>query len=126
MLWNRLLWIGISMATLGFVCLRFRFAHRNEIDLWSRIARRFAAKKATLADTVPTRSESSIPLVRQTFGLAIHVRQTLAITWSSFTMIAKSPAGLFLLAVFPVGLFLVLPMELQHWGVPLLPEPISW
>ncbi len=121
-LWNRLLWIGISMATLGFVCLRFRFAHRNEIDLWSRIARRFAAKKATLADTVPTRSESSIPLVRQTFGLAIHVRQTLAITWSSFTMIAKSPAGLFLLAVFPVGLFLVLPMELQHWGVPLLPR----
>ncbi len=121
-LWNRLLWIGISMATLGFVCLRFRFAHRNEIDLWSRIARRFAAKKATLADTVPTRSESSIPLVRQTFGLAIHVRQTLATSWSSFTMIAKSPAGLFLLAVFPVGLFLVLPMELQHWGVPLLPR----
>ena len=37
-------------------------------------------------------------------------------------MIAKSPAGLFLLAVFPVGLFLVLPMELQHWGVPLLPR----
>ena len=29
MLWNRLLWLGIALATLAFTYLRFRFAHRT-------------------------------------------------------------------------------------------------
>jgi ABC-type transport system involved in multi-copper enzyme maturation permease subunit len=68
------------------------------------------------------RSPISVPHVRQTFGFATHVRQTLAIAWSSFRMIARSPAGLFLLAAIPMGLVLLIPMESQHWDVPLLPR----
>jgi hypothetical protein len=37
-------------------------------------------------------------------------------------MIAKSPAGLFLLVAFPMFLLLVLQTELQQWGIPLVPE----
>lgn len=33
MLWNRLLWLGISLVTIAFVYLRYRFAHRTETGL---------------------------------------------------------------------------------------------
>jgi len=121
MLWNRLLWLGISGMTLAFVYLRFRFAHRTAIDPWSWLTRRFAGQGLT-PDTAPARIAISVPPVRQSFGFATHLRQTLAIASSSFRMIAKSPAGLFLLAAFPMGLVLLLQLELQHWGVPLLPR----
>ncbi len=122
-LWNRLLWIGISIATLVLVRLRFRFAHRVTTDLWSRIVQRFARRKIYVADVASTPDRAIvIPQVAQTFGLATNARQTLSIMWSSFVMIAKSPAGLFLLVGYPVFLFLVLSVDLQHWGVPLLPR----
>ena len=121
-LWNRLLWLGIASAALGWVHLRFRFAHRVAADPWSRIARRFAAKMQTPADTTPVPGAISVPQVRQSFGFAMHVRQTLAIAGSSFRMIARSPAGLFLLAAYPLMLALVLVVESEHWGVPLLPR----
>ena len=37
-------------------------------------------------------------------------------------MIAKSLAGLFLLVAFPMFLVLVLMIDMQHWGIPLLPR----
>lgn len=122
MLWNRLLWLSIALATLGFIHLRFRFAHRTATGFWSRFARRFAAPAPTSDATAPARSKISVPQVRQSFGFATHLRQTLAIAWSSFRMIAKSPAGLFLLAAFPTFLVLLLLVQSQHWGVPLLPR----
>ena len=121
MLRNRLLWLSISLATLGFIHLRFRFAHRTATGFF-RFTRRFAADAPTSDDTAPARIASSVPLVRQSFGFATHLRQTLAIAWSSFRMIAKSPAGLFLLVAFPMFLLLVLLLESHHWGVPLLPR----
>jgi ABC-type transport system involved in multi-copper enzyme maturation permease subunit len=123
MLWNRLLWLGIALATLAFIHLRFRLAHRAaNTGLWSRLTRRFAAKSPAPADTAPMAGAISTPQIRQTFGLATHVRQTLAIAWSSFWMIAKSPAGLFLLLAFPMFLVLLVQIESQHWDVPLLPR----
>ena len=46
----------------------------------------------------------------------------LSIARVSFWMIAKSPAGIFLLVGFPTFLVLVLATELQHWGIPLVPR----
>ncbi len=56
--------------------------------------------------------------VRQSFGFATQLRQTLSIASSSFWMIAKSLAGLFLLVVFPMFVVLVLMIELQTLGRP--------
>ncbi|HKO91529.1 MAG TPA: hypothetical protein VJU61_10275, partial [Polyangiaceae bacterium] len=124
MLWNRLLWIGISLTTLALVYLRFRFAHRVAVDPfdWLRsLQARFPGKRLT-PDTAPARIAILVPQARQSFGLPTHLRQTLSIASSSFWMIAKSPAGLFLLAAFPMMLSVVLLIDLQQWGVPLLPR----
>jgi ABC-2 type transport system permease protein len=121
MLWNRLLWLGVALLTLGFIYLRFRFEHRTTTDLLSRITRRFTAKAPTL-DTAPARITIAVPQVRQSFGSATHLRQTLAIARSSFWVIAKSLPGLFLLIGFPMFLLLVVTMESQFWSVPLLPR----
>jgi ABC-2 type transport system permease protein len=124
MLWNRLLWLGISLVTIAFIYRRYRFAHRTETGLLSRLTRRFARTAPTppTPETAPARIAISVPQVRQSFGFAAHWRQTLAIARSSFWMIAKSPAGLFLLVVFPMFLVLVLRVESEHWGIPLLPR----
>jgi ABC-type transport system involved in multi-copper enzyme maturation permease subunit len=124
MLWNRLLWLGISLVTIAFIYLRYRFAHRAGTGLLSRLTRRFArtAPMPPTPDTAPARIAISVPQVRPSFGFATHLRQTLAIARSSFRMIAKNPAGLFLLVAFPMFLVLVLTVESEHWGVPLLPR----
>jgi ABC-2 type transport system permease protein len=122
MLWNRLLWLGIALGTLAFMYLRFRFAHRIGSDLLERLRRRFIGTAPTQDTAAPAGVALSVPQARRSFGFATYLRQTLVITRSSFRMIVKSPAGLFLLAVFPMMLVLMLQVELQHWGVPLLPR----
>jgi ABC-2 type transport system permease protein len=121
MLWNRLLWISISVATIAFMYLRFRFAHRIAADPL-RLLRRFRRPAAVPNGHAPARIAIPVPLVRQSFGFATHVRQMLAISTSSFRMIATSIPGLFLLVAFPLMLSLVLLIDMQNWGVPLLPR----
>src|SRR5687768_3010005 len=77
MLWNRLVWVGISVVTLACIYLRFRFAHRTASDLLSRLLRRFRGTAATADTTVRVPIAISIPRVRQSFGFATHLRQTL-------------------------------------------------
>ncbi|MDQ3516830.1 MAG: hypothetical protein M3466_00310, partial [Gemmatimonadota bacterium] len=129
MLLNRLLWLSIALAATGFMYLRFRFAHRTATDLWSRFRKRFAvltardaAKVPTTVDSVVARVAVSVPQVRQSFSFGTHMRQTFATSWSSFWMIAKSLPGLFLLGVFPMLLLMVVLVESEHWGVPIVPR----
>ena len=51
MVWNRLLWVGISVATLAVVYLRFRFAHRTAI----RPVRLAQGRPVRLAQDTPIR-----------------------------------------------------------------------
>ena len=122
MLWNRLLWLAIALATLAVIHRRFRFAHRVPIDPWSWIARRFGRRSRRDDGAEHPRPSITVPDVRQSFGIAIHLRQARSIAWSSFRMIATSPAGLFLLVLFPMFAALVVVVESEHWGVPLLPR----
>ena len=127
MLWNRLLWLAIALVTLAFVYLRFRFAHRTAADWWSWLARALGRLKARRSSRTAARQESgtTVPFVgrvRQSFGFGMQVRQTLSIAWSSFRMIGRSPAGLFLLVAYPAFVVLVLLVETEHWGIPLLPR----
>jgi ABC-type transport system involved in multi-copper enzyme maturation permease subunit len=122
MLWNRVLWMGIAAATLGFIYLRFSFAHRTSTGWSGRFTQRFAKTTRTADVTSPARIQIAVPAVRQTFSLATRLRQTASIGWSSFSMIGKSPAGLFLLAAFPLLLILVTVVQSEHWGVSMLPR----
>jgi len=121
MLLNRLLWIAISLLTLTFIYFRFRFAHRTASGRLSLLKQRFS-KQLVMPDTPSATVAFTVPHVRQSFGFGSHVRQTLVLMQSTFWMITKSPAGLFLLAAFPMFIVLVLLLETEHWGVPILPR----
>jgi ABC-type transport system involved in multi-copper enzyme maturation permease subunit len=123
-LWNRLLWLGISSATLAFTYLRFNLVHQTASNWWSRIKRRagrlFKSNVGTgIADSS---APVSIPQVARTFGFASRLRQTLAIAWDSFRTIAKSRGGLVLLIGIAVLLVIVLPLNMNHMGVPFFPR----
>jgi ABC-type transport system involved in multi-copper enzyme maturation permease subunit len=128
MLWNRLLWVAIATLTLAVTWTRFRFAHRTTTSWWRRsVVIPSAAKDRDPTGREPSVGTSAIPRPaarddNRTFGFTTHLRQTLSIARVSFWMIAKSPAGLFLLVAFPAFLMLVLANELYHWGIPLLPR----
>ncbi|HEX6576150.1 MAG TPA: hypothetical protein VF042_14375, partial [Gemmatimonadaceae bacterium] len=121
MLWNRIMWIAIALALLGAIYLTFRFAHRTALTLrlgW--LTRRFR-RRVALSDDERT-TPVTVPAVHQSFGAVTGMHQVLSIAKSSFWMLAKSPAGLFLLAVFPFFVGLVITVQMEHWGVPLLPR----
>ena len=122
MLWNRLLWLGISLGTLAFLYLRFRFAHRSATDWWSWLTRRLTAKAPSPAEAGLAQMTIPVPHTRQSFGVATHLRQTGAVARNSFRLIATSPGGLFLLIAFPMLLTFVVLIKMEHWGVPLLPR----
>jgi ABC-type transport system involved in multi-copper enzyme maturation permease subunit len=122
MLWNRLLWLGIAFGMLAFVYLRFRFAHRIATNWWSRLTRRFTTKVSSRADDVSAQLIIAVPQAPQSFNFMAHIRQTGAVARSSFHMIVTSPGGLFLLLVFPMLLMFIVMVEMEHWGVPLLPR----
>lgn len=121
MLWNRLLWLGVACLTLAFIYVRFRFAHRTALDplAWVRSvrARRWRRGHPVVIPRFAREDEGS-----QTFGFTTHRRQTLSIARVSFWLTAKSLPGLFLLVAFPMFLVLVLVIQLQQWGIPLLPR----
>src|SRR5690606_26897703 len=116
---------GVSLGTLAFMHRRFRFAHRTALDMPGRLLRRFSRMVPTPDAAGRASVATPVPQVRRSFGLATRLRQTMAVARSSFWMIARSPAGLFLLAAFPAMLVLILRVELQHWGVPLLPRTLE-
>ena len=78
-----------------------------------------------LAPELWRRTTIAVPTVSQSFSFATHLRQMLAISRVSFRMIATSLPGLFLLVAFPMMLVLMMQVELQQWGVPLLPRTIE-
>ena len=82
---NRLLSFGVGLAALGITYVSFRFAHRTPSSWWSRILRRrdvYSSVPAIIAVTAGVRI--SIPQVPRAVGFRLHVRQTLAIAWTSF------------------------------------------
>jgi ABC-2 type transport system permease protein len=122
-LWNRLLWLGIALGTLAFTYLRFSLVHHTASNWWSRIKRRTDAPFTTtvgigIAESTPV----SIPQVPRTFGFAIHLRQTLAITWESFRTIARSRGGFVLLAAVAILVVVALPLNMKFMGVPFFPR----
>ena len=123
MLWNRFLWLGVTLGTIAVLYWRFRLAHRTASPWWSRFRSQFTITQApSPADLVSARMIILIPDARQSFGFTTNMRQTMAMARSSFHLIATSPGGIFLLLVFPMLLTFIVLTQLEHWDVPLLPR----
>ena len=121
LLWNRVLWLGIAFAALTFTHYKFRFVHHVARSWWSRIRRRNDQHSPTAGVDLAGSTPITVPHVAQTRGFATRVRQVLGIASASFGSIAKSWGGLALFGI-PVFAFLVLPIEMEQLGVPLLPR----
>jgi ABC-2 type transport system permease protein len=120
---NRLLWFGIALGTLAFTHHRFRFAHPTASAWWGRRTQRRDALAPTPEGRARVRATPlAIPQVRRGFGFPTHMRQALAIAWTSFWGIAKSGGGLFLLALAALLAFLSVGESLELLGAPLLPR----
>jgi hypothetical protein len=136
MLWNRLLWLGISLLTIAFIYLRFKFVRGYGEGVKSDVAIRqpdphvrvggshsaYARIAASNSDIAVSNPHIAVSNPHISFGFATQLRQTVAIARYAFWMIAKNPAGLFLLFAFPMFLVLVVTMQSQHWGIPLQPR----
>ncbi len=146
MLMNRLLWVGIALAALCISYLSFRFTHRtgNTPLLWKRIRYPFSGLRGGAGnkhETVISGSEAKDynpvfipqlrsgvapkPKARQYFGFSTHIRQVLAITGTSFWMIATSWAGLAFLVAIPLMTVPVVLDQMVSNGVPLVPVTIQ-
>ncbi|WP_309893777.1 M1 family aminopeptidase [Archangium sp.] len=112
---NRLLWLGLALGGLALTWLRFRFVHP--------MAGARSGSGARRRDADVPRSEGvvkAVPRVARTFGLATHVRQTLAIAGESFRQLMTGGGGLALGAM-AVLLVLTGPELMEYLGVPLFP-----
>lgn len=122
---NRLLWLSSALGILAVTYLRFRFAHRTERSPFAALRslrRGWWERSSDSGVTAPTPIVfSQVPL---TFGFAIHVRQTLAIAWTSFRVLATSWAGLALLVAIPSLTVLVVLDQMELNGVPLVPTTV--
>ncbi len=125
-LWNRLLWMGLGLGVLTYTYFRFSFSHPVASSWWSRFGRK--RKKYVPALTLAGIRENTartIPQARSAFGFATYVRQTGAIAWSSFGMIAKSMIGLTVVGLLTLQMIVFAFEYLEFRGVPQYPTTMN-
>jgi ABC-2 type transport system permease protein len=118
MLATRAVWLGIGLCLLAFTHYRFRFSHPTSARPW-RIGFAWPARKPR-PEAVSARPSSR--RVEQTFGVAMHARQTLLIARDSFRAIATSRVGLVFLCLLAMIVSLGVWANLQRAGVPFVPR----
>lgn len=124
LLTNRLFWLGTALFTLFFTVYRFRFTVPNVNTFWSRLTRRKNVHSLTSVEEggITKITSISIPKVKKSYGLATHIRQTLSIAQESFWKIAKSPGGIVLVVIVAFFTSIVIPLNINVMGVPILPK----
>ena len=140
LLWNRMLWIGLAFGALALARVRFTFAHHVERGWWSRVSRftrrggRFPARAEASAPghamflagmVFPPAGPIAVPPARRSDSTVTHWRQVLCLGRTAFGSIARSWAGLALLAGLPLFAILILPLQMEQLGVPLLPRTVK-
>ena len=112
LLWNRLLWIVIGIATLAFTYARFRFSHQR--------VGRVGTFKSEPQMSPPERWDVILRAPRFTprFDVSTRTRQLAAIAGDAFAFLMKGWCGP---AVVLVAAFLVYSaLPIAHLGVPLM------
>jgi hypothetical protein len=117
---NRFLWLGISLAMLAFTCFRFQFA---QPAAGKRQLKALGGATAVPSPEWPEwETREALPKVPGSFGKATQLSQLRLITWKSFLQLARSRSGLLLLGLIATLTFLVLPNNMEHLDVPMLPN----
>ena len=123
-LWNRVLWLTITAASLTITYYKFALTHVGDDSRWrSFFRRRSETKKQKLNTTSPPKITTEIipiPTIERPFHFSTNVSQTLAIASASFKMIAKSWGGLTLVALLAIGTGLFATEYMEWFGVPLI------
>jgi ABC-type transport system involved in multi-copper enzyme maturation permease subunit len=109
---NRVVWIGIALGAMALTYRWFEFSHPAAREWRMPFARRRQTRTPQVHDP-STRSGSSrpfesaqgrgVPSVHGTFGFATYARQTLALAWASFQIVARSRIGLTLVGIMALG-----------------------
>jgi ABC-type transport system involved in multi-copper enzyme maturation permease subunit len=126
LLWNRLVWLGISLLALGYTYSRFRFTYpATTLSWWKRRKEKKKLRSSSpvevnigVVDTTPV----TLAAVKQNFGFATQIRQTLTIAIVSFKQLAKSRVGVIFLAFIALLAFVIVPLQLEYLDVPMLPR----
>ncbi len=95
-LWNRLLWVGISLVVFGFGYWRFSFTDR---------AAKSASKRAIADVDVPSAAAIPVPRVTRSHGTAARWRQFRRIVWTDFSGMLKGTAFIIVMLVGLVLMF---------------------
>lgn len=120
---NRLFWVGIALGVIAFAYLRFRLGHPTASTWRNRLPRRRNMHSLKTADTgINGNTSISVHQIQRTFDLAARARQTFAIAWDSFRMIAKRPSGIPLLTILALLAVLLVPLNMKFMGVPFFPR----
>lgn len=90
LLWNRLLWLALMLALLGFTYTRFRYGGNAGTARWWQRGRAARARAAELDGPAIVRGASvTVPDAPRYFGAAGRVRQTLSIARDSLREMAR-------------------------------------
>lgn len=120
LLFNRALWLAVSLVVLAFTYLRFRFEAAGTRSWMRRAVINVEPKDRSIPITVPKVERSS--------GLAVRINQLAAITAVSFKEVAISWGGLVLVALTLITVVLG-PRAMAHLGVPVIPtteQMVNW
>ena len=117
---NRLLWLALSLGMLTFTYFRFQFA---QPAVGKRQQKALGGATAVPAPAcLGWETREALPKVPGLFGTATQLGQLRLITRKSFLQLARSPGGLLLLGLIAALTFLVLPNNMEHLDVPMLPN----
>jgi ABC-type transport system involved in multi-copper enzyme maturation permease subunit len=117
---NRFLWLGISLGMLTFTYFRFQFAQPAAGKRQQKAIQ--GATAAPSPEWPKWETREALPKAEGSFGTTTQLSQLRLITRKSFLQLARSRSGLLLLGLIAALTFLVLPNNMEHLDVPMLPN----
>jgi ABC-type transport system involved in multi-copper enzyme maturation permease subunit len=124
LLWNRLLWLGISLLALAYTYFRFQFAHPTVSSSWWKRRKEMQKSDSHLLSPVSMgivhSTPITVPTVEQSFGFATQARQTLNIAMVSYKQLAKSRVGILFLSLVALLVVVIVPLQLDFQDVPMI------
>ncbi|WP_237144725.1 M1 family aminopeptidase [Pontibacter pamirensis] len=120
LLMNRFLWLGISLGMLTFTYFRFQFTQPDAGKQQQKAVQ--GATAVPPLEWLKWETRQALPKVNGSFDTTTHLSQLRFITWKSFLQLVRSRTGLILLCIIAALTFLVVPNNMKHLGVPMLPN----
>lgn len=123
LLWNRLLWLGVSALIFAAAWWRFSFAQRSG---WITNLLNFLKSEIAASRNSPSSKPLPIPQVGRSFGFSARLRQLATMFWSEVWATAKSPVFICLVigAVITVSASLAMRKTLM-FGLGTIPVTIN-